>query len=50
MNERMNALDQTGASDHSGIQDFWALEALGVLTVYRNWFQRICLRLELRRV
>ncbi len=48
MNELANVIYQTEAGGHPGILGSQLHEALGIMTDYRHWFQRICLRLELK--
>ena len=48
MNELANVIYQTEAGDYPGILGSRLHEALGIMTDYRHWFQRICLRLELK--
>lgn len=48
MNELANVIYQTEAGVHPGILGSQLHEALGIMTDYRHWFQRICLRLELK--
>ena len=48
MNELANVIYQTEAGNHPGILGSQLHEALGIMTDYRHWFQRICLRLELK--
>ena len=48
MNELASVIYQTEAGDQPGILGSQLHEALGVRTDYRHWFQRICLRLELK--
>ena len=48
MNELANVFYQTEADDHPGILGSQLHEALGIMTDYRHWFQRICLRLEFK--
>ena len=48
MNELANVIYQNEAGDHPGILGSQLHETLGIMTDYRHWFQRICLRLELK--